>query len=263
MTYSDSFMTDVFQQTVTSPCVIGDPSIGCKFSPVGWAPSVGYSGSGAPYPEYTAESGPGTQTLTNAGLTGSNTSGYDFFSPLYLASGNAAVADNGLGTNLPTIPVSFTIGVDENLAGGHSPEILVAFRVWQCNGTGQTNYSGTSGTVAPAATGCTIDTANSYQPSSALHTDPNGGPNQPYAAIPDEHNGTGFSDFILTGFNLSANKRYYFEAIVANDTDGMEQFFIVPSGTPIPEPGSILLFGSTLLGIGIVARRRWSLGRKS
>src|SRR5438270_6207833 len=83
--------SNTFQQTTNSPCVIGDPS--CNQTLV-----------------YTQESG----------TPGSNGSTYDIFSPLYTASGSTVS-----GTS--TIPVSFSIGVDENIAAGQGAEILQLF----------------------------------------------------------------------------------------------------------------------------------------
>ena len=76
--------------------------------------------------------------------------------------------------------------------------------------------------------------------------------------IPNENNGNGFSDYILTGFSLTAGHFYEFEASVSNDTDGMEEFFIIPTGSPAvtPEPGTLVLFGSGLVGLAGILRRR-------
>jgi len=74
--------------------------------------------------------------------------------------------------------------------------------------------------------------------------------------VPNINNGNGFSDALLTGFSLQANSYYRFEARVNNDTDGMEQFFIVPANTPaVPEPVSSVLIGTGLAGVFFLRRR--------
>jgi len=214
---SNQLGVNVFQQQQNSPCVEGDMS--CK--------------EPANFSDEEVSGTPG----------GNNGSSYDLFTPVYV--GDAGI----LGIAGPTpddIPVSFSIGIDDNFATGQGNEFLVAFNVYKCTGFSATNTGGTS----DPGTGCVIDSANSYQPATPT-------------MIPDNHNGNGFSDVVLQGFSLTVGSFYVFEAKISNDSDGMEEFFIIPSGTPAftPEPGSILMLGTTLIGIGAITRRR--LNRKN
>jgi hypothetical protein len=73
-------------------------------------------------------------------------------------------------------------------------------------------------------------------------------------------NGNGFSNFILKGFSLTAGHFYAFEAVVQNDNDGFEEFFIIPAGTPplVPEPVTSALVGTGLVALFFLGRRRAS-----
>ena len=70
---------------------------------------------------------------------------------------------------------------------------------------------------------CVLDTANSYSPMIAT-------------PIPNNNPGNGSSDATLNGFALTAGTYYKFLANVGNDSAGMEQFFVIPTASAVPEP---------------------------
>jgi hypothetical protein len=212
---SDTLGVNVFQQTLNNPCVIGDQS--CKE--------------------------PGTMTYNSwSGTPNAQNSTYDLFSPVYQALSPFSVPSSFSGQN---IPISFTIGVDENISAGAGAEILQFFKVWDCTGPVTAGTFVGSGNNANVSQCTAVDVANSFTT---------------VTTIPNEHNGNGFSDFILTGFSLTSGHFYEFEASVSSDTDGMEEFFIIPAGSPAftPEPGTLMLFGSGLLGMAGLVRRRFA-----
>ncbi len=186
----------VYQQTLNSPCVIGNPS--CSqggFVHNSWASTPG----------------------------GGQGSTYDLFSPVYIVGADIAVPN--------TIPSEFSIGIDVNFSAGSGDESLVFFKTWVCS-----DAIGTS---------CSVDSANSYP--------------GPTTAI-GQRNGNGYSDAVLSGFTLTPGTYVKFEASVSNDTDGMEQFFLVPAGvvppSEVPEPATTALIGGGLLSLAWVIRRR-------
>src|SRR5258708_26944936 len=68
-------------------------------------------------------------------------------------------------------------------------------------------------------------------------------------ALVDENNGTGWADGVIGHITLAAGDYYEFEAEWHNDTDGMEQFWIIPGTASVPEPGTLSLFSVGLLGL--------------
>jgi hypothetical protein len=182
-------------QTSVNPCVIGDPSCDASVSA-----SVTLT--------YTSNSGP---------CSGGNC---DFTSPVYVAGAAAAAP--------LTIPLNFTVGVDENVAAGQSSEVLQFFKLFSCTGT----TAATCTTVVDSTTG--------------LNT------------LVDENNGNGHTDGIISGFAaLTAGTHYMFEASWSNDTDGMEQFWLIPgTPTPAPEPSTSMLLGIGMLGLVGLRRKQ-------
>lgn len=147
------------------------------------------------------------------------TNPYDFFSPIYTAMNPFTTFSGNL------IPTTFMIGVDENIAKGAGAEVLAAFNVFSCT---TTNVSSCTTLVASL----------------------------PSQTVPNNNNGNGFSDATISGFSLVSGTRYIFEANVTNDSDGMEEFFIIPAGTPsVPEPVTSALVGSGLIALFFVRRR--------
>jgi hypothetical protein len=146
---------------------------------------------------------------------------YDLFSPVYDVPAIFTTYSGNL------IELSFRIGIDSNIATGHGLQTLEFFKTYACDSNGLN---------------CVLDAGNSYLTPTL---------------IPDNHNGNGFSDATLGVFTLVAGTKYKFEADVSNQSDGMEQFFILPlNAQAVPEPMTMGAAATGLVALFFLKRRK-------
>jgi hypothetical protein len=76
------------------------------------------------------------------------------------------------------------------------------------------------------------------------------------------NNGNGFADWTLSTVDLSSFKptdTVLFHASWDHADDGGESFFLVgATPAPVPEPASLALIGTALIGLTLIAKRRKS-----
>lgn len=123
--------------------------------------------------------------------------------------------------------INFNVGIDVNTATGQGPEVLENFSILDL-----TQHTILSQFIGPVA-------------------------------LPTANNGSGFPDFVLTGFNIDRNDINVGDQLILyaqwnNASDGPEQFFLVPVAQAVPEPGTwaMMLIGFAGLAFAFRQRRR-------
>jgi hypothetical protein len=140
-----------------------------------------------------------------------------------------------LNLPLPDVTLTFGVAIDINTAGGANGnrETLTELRLIDLDAIGN----------GPLGSAVLFDLSGSY-------------------LLPNQNNGNGFADYLVTGFDLSAipdGHRLFFQASWDHATDGGESFYLVPIITAAV-PGPVV--GAGFPGIVAGCIGLWGLAMK-